>query len=934
MSRPLALCLLLAAAACASELRIASFNVGGDFVNECGICDPTTTDHIAVRSVLDRIDADVVALQEIFNNDLDGSPDDVDALASFLGYPYIHTPSLTSLDFSLRTIFLSRFPFLATDQVSSPSGANEIARRHPVVTVDVPGTDRDPVIISLHLKSGTGSDDRFRRAVEMRRLDEYLDAQGITAADNLVILGDFNLDLDPNTSSFLAEPSGLPGSYDLGGDILAEFAAETPLEYTEFPEDYISTPDLVRLSCRKVNNLPETINGGRVIDHILVSQAIAARPVACEVYDSALESHPNPGLAKAGPALESGTSADASDHWPVFVDVDLDDTNLQLEASGPSIDEDEPPGTVSLTVTLPVTPGAGETISVSIASDLPGEAVANPSILDFTTGVTQLSTDVVPQVDGIPDGNRTVTFTASASGLVSADASIEVIDTTSPAYLLDTPGTPVSEDFTGFDGLGDHPRWQTSSGLGWLGADDGSAGNPGLRAFGAPSDPSLGVVPDGSATSFTGEFRNDTGQPLTALELGYRAEQWHGAPGGSQDTIEAELIIGGLPVPLPPLDFTAATDLDGPSTAASPLGAIVEGLSIPAEATFQLRFTIARGAGGSLPSAEVFLNEFHYDNASSDTGEFLELVTGPGYTGPLADVAVVLYNGANGDPYATISLADFDNAGAPTIVDGYRIYHRTQAGIQNGNPDGIAVVVDGVVAEFLSYEGSFTAASGPAAGMISSDIGVSQPTTSPVGLESLIRTGTGSGPGDFSWAKLEDEPHSPGALNAGQSFVTPVFSQGLAIDDISVTPLADTDLDGSPDLTDDDDDNDGLSDDDEALLGTDPLLVDSDANGTDDPDEDADGDGFGNLDEIELLGTDPLDPGSRFTLGITRIAPDQGELRFPSKAGTLYTIESGASLDSLGFHSSHPGTGAELTVPVAISGARGFFRAVATPAGP
>ncbi len=926
---------LLCSAAVAAELRVASFNVGGDFVNECGICAPGTEDHEAVRAVLDRIDADVVALQEIFNNDLDGDPDDVDALAAALGYPHVHTPALTSLDFNLRTIFLSRFPFLDTDQVSSPEGAYEIARRHPVVTVDVPGTDRDPVIVSVHLKSGNGNDDRFRRAVEMRRLDEYLDSRGLSDGDNLIVLGDFNLDLDPNTSSYLAEPTGLPGSFDLGDDIRAEFAANVPLVYTEFPEDYLSSPDLVRLDCRMVNGDTRTIIGGRRIDHILLSPALAARGFACEIYDSFLETHPNPGLPKAGSPLFFGTSGDASDHWPVFVDLDLDDDTIFVAASAASIGEDDPAGSATLTVTLPVPPGPGETIRVTLSPDLPAEALASPATLDFTSGVTQLTADIIPQVDGIPDGNRTVTFTASASGLTSGSASIEVLDTTSPTYLLSGFGTAAAEDFDGFDGLADHPRWVAdSSELDWSGADDGSAGDPGLYSFGAPADPSLGAVPGAAPTSFAASFRNATGTTLTALELGYTAEQWHGAAGGSADTIRAELLTGGSPVPLPPLDFTAATDLDGAVGVATPLVAVVEGLSVPAGAEFLLRFTIARGAGGALPSADVFLNEIHYDNNSSDTGEFLEVVAGPGFVDPPGSVEVVLYNGSNGEPYETIKLADFDNAASPTVVDGYEIYHRSQAGIQNGSPDGIAVVVDGGVSEFLSYEGSFTATSGPANGMTSSDIGVSQTASTPVGLESLIRTGSGSRAGDFSWARIDSEPHSPGAANAGQSFVTPVFSQGLAVDDVRVTALLDSDLDGTPDLSDPDDDNDGLSDDDEGLLGTDPLLVDTDSNGIDDPDEDADGDGFGNLEEIELLGTDPLDPGSRFAVAIIRSAAGPFELRFPSKSGTSYTVESGPAPDNLGFQSSHPGIDGEIVVPISstvATGSRGFFRVRATP---
>jgi hypothetical protein len=46
---------------------------------------------------------------------------------------------------------------------------------------------------------------------------------------------------------------------------------------------------------------------------------------------------------------------------------------------------------------------------------------------------------------------------------------------------------------------------------------------------------------------------------------------------------------------------------------------------------------------------------------------------------------------------------------------------------KNGSPDGIALVnPSGKVIQFLSYEGSFTATNGPALGMTSTDIGVSE----------------------------------------------------------------------------------------------------------------------------------------------------------------------------------------------------------------
>ncbi len=139
------------------------------------------------------------------------------------------------------------------------------------------------------------------------------------------------------------------------------------------------------------------------------------------------------------------------------------------------------------------------------------------------------------------------------------------------------------------------------------------------------------------------------------------------------------------------------------------------------------------------------INEFHYDTVGSDTNEFVEVVLAPDITNSLTQISVVLYNGASKAPYATNALSTF-TLGAN--VSGYKIYYKNIAGVQNGGtptnvtpePDGIAMIVSGSVTEFISYEGVITATNGPAAGMTSTDIGVSE-EAAPLN-SSLQRTGS------------------------------------------------------------------------------------------------------------------------------------------------------------------------------------------------
>jgi hypothetical protein len=160
----------------------------------------------------------------------------------------------------------------------------------------------------------------------------------------------------------------------------------------------------------------------------------------------------------------------------------------------------------------------------------------------------------------------------------------------------------------------------------------------------------------------------------------------------------------------------------------------------------------------------VFVNEIHYDNTGGDTGEAIE-VAGPAGT-DLAGWSIALYNGSatQRNVYGTINLSGV----IPNQGSGYGTLSFLRAGIQNGSPDGMAVIeASSALVQILSYEGSFTAASGPAAGLTSTDIGVAESSSAAVG-SSLQLTGSGTTYGEFSWAG--SGPGTFGSPNSGQSF--------------------------------------------------------------------------------------------------------------------------------------------------------------------
>jgi hypothetical protein len=181
-----------------------------------------------------------------------------------------------------------------------------------------------------------------------------------------------------------------------------------------------------------------------------------------------------------------------------------------------------------------------------------------------------------------------------------------------------------------------------------------------------------------------------------------------------------------------------------------------------------MRYLLLAGtavAGTAGAATAPFINEFHYDNAGADVDEGVEILAVAGTD--LGAYTLYFYNGSNGENYASEAL---DGIVADQL-NGFGTRYFLTPGLQNG-PDGIALVGPGAqVMEFISYEGSFQAVDGPAAGLASIDVGVSEGTGTPVG-SSLQRQGSGTLAEDFLWGG--PAPASPGAINDGQLLLAPI----------------------------------------------------------------------------------------------------------------------------------------------------------------
>lgn len=169
--------------------------------------------------------------------------------------------------------------------------------------------------------------------------------------------------------------------------------------------------------------------------------------------------------------------------------------------------------------------------------------------------------------------------------------------------------------------------------------------------------------------------------------------------------------------------------------------------------------------------AAVFINEFHYDDATSsgDTGERIEVVATAGES--LSGYRIYLYNGSTPS-----SATTYDNDLVPTgslVSCGASVRVATLSyptnGIQNGANDGFALVnASGQVVQFLSYEGQITASNGPAAGRTSSNLPVTESGSTAAGTS--LQLGGSGGPANFTWRSSATQTF--GRCNNGQSFTS------------------------------------------------------------------------------------------------------------------------------------------------------------------
>jgi DNA/RNA endonuclease G (NUC1) len=308
--------------------------------------------------------------------------------------------------------------------------------------------------------------------------------------------------------------------------------------------------------------------------------------------------------------------------------------------------------------------------------------------------------------DGLQNGSNDGFALVNSRGRVIELLSYEGQFTASagPAAGMSSTNLPVSENASG-NADGSIQRtpsggWTVNGGSNTFGASNDNDGNvtpdpdPALASMTVTPNPANIVV--GATQAFTAKGIADDGLPV-------------GTSGAVWSTPNPEL-----------LDVDASTGAARGLTVGDTRIIATKG-TVTAEAVVHV--VAAPPPPADLPSTRV--SEFHYDNTGSDVNEAIEIEGDAGVD--LAGWSLVLYTGNGGTVYNTISLAGV----LANTCNGRDALSFAVPGLQNGGldtpePDGFALVNGTTVVQFLSYEGTFAATNGPAAGLTSTDVGVEE----------------------------------------------------------------------------------------------------------------------------------------------------------------------------------------------------------------
>lgn len=420
-----ALALSLTAQGWAAPLRVATFNV------KDGLGSPASASFENTAAVLNRLGADVIAMQELISDS-----SNLSAMGTRLGLPY---PAYQSSS-SMRVGLLSKYPVSETNWIFRGGMTRPIL----LARVDVPNVARDPWIAVVHLKCcNTNTTNQYTRAEELYYLRKEIDQQTGTN-DPVLVMGDFNL-VAPTDTNYPTGPEGI----------------------TNFPapasaDGYFVPQGIFKMDARHAGTGGETwtwrSNGqfpSGPLDHIMVNAVVRARGTAVEIYNAEKDAMGIAGLPKQGSPL-AASFAFVSDHLPVFADIDLEDGNpspaaLSLNSTMGLAAEAPPGGSFSPDTGTYVLSNTGSqplewaleyeatwlALSPTGGMIAPGDSVSVTASLNIDASSLPVGTHLA-QLRFVNRSNGLGTTLASASALVGSFLMDGTSD--SPSYTVSAAG--------------------------------------------------------------------------------------------------------------------------------------------------------------------------------------------------------------------------------------------------------------------------------------------------------------------------------------------------------------------------------------------------------------------------------------------------------------------------------------------------------------
>ena len=318
------LLMLIAGTSSAVQIRVATYNV------EYGFDGPGSEEWVAITSMLTRVGADIVGMNELTTS----AYDNFIMMAAYLGYPYTaFSTNYNAMTGGSRLGYMSRFPIISSAAIPQYPGALEVARPPLRCVFDVPGALNNFVAYEVHYKASQTDPDEFQRAIEVRRtrnhIIEYMTNELTKLDTEFVVMGDMNDDIDEypgQTTSFSSMPSGMNDSFVLGSDV------DFPVAYRVFPNDRFSEDiDFLTLHPYREDSTEDGTSWQSDIrwDYMIFSRDIMESPYGApmgEVYHSKWDDGAGTGgLPKYGYPLNNWIISNGPNHCIVFADFHLMD---------------------------------------------------------------------------------------------------------------------------------------------------------------------------------------------------------------------------------------------------------------------------------------------------------------------------------------------------------------------------------------------------------------------------------------------------------------------------------------------------------------------------------------------------------------------------------------------------------------------------------